>query len=144
MAQNDAVFTGSIPQLYDEHMGALLFAPYAGDLAKRLSGMTEGDLLETAAGTGIVTQALATRLAPAVRLTATDLNQPMLDHAAKKPGVGRVEFKQADAQALLEVLTAWQVRAPRRLNRGEHRAAASIAAMNPLVLYFSRSSPATK
>jgi SAM-dependent methyltransferase len=35
-----------------------------------------------------------------VRITATDLNQPMLDHAAKKPGVGRVEFKQADAQAL--------------------------------------------
>ena len=30
MAQNDTVFTGSIPQLYDEHMGALLFAPYAG------------------------------------------------------------------------------------------------------------------
>jgi SAM-dependent methyltransferase len=100
MAQNDTAFTGSIPQLYDEHMGALLFAPYAGDLAKRLSGMTKGELLETAAGTGIVTQALATGLPPAVRITATDLNQPMLDQAAKKPGVGRVEFKQADAQAL--------------------------------------------
>lgn len=100
MAQNDTAFTGSIPQLYDEHMGALLFLPYANDLAKRLSGMTKGELLETAAGTGIVTQALATSLPPAVRITATDLNQPMLDHAAKKPGVGRVEFKQADAQAL--------------------------------------------
>jgi ubiquinone/menaquinone biosynthesis C-methylase UbiE len=100
MAQNDAAFTGSIPQLYDEHMGALLFAPYANDLANRLSVMTEGDLLETAAGTGIVTQVLATKLAPAVGITATDLNQPMLDHAAKKPGVGRVEFKQADAQSL--------------------------------------------
>ena len=100
MAQNDAAFTGSIPQLYDEHMGALLFAPYAEDMAKRLSGMTEGALLETAAGTGIVTQALAAKLAPAVRITATDLNQPMLDHAAKKPGVRRVAFKQADAQAL--------------------------------------------
>ena len=49
MAQNDAAFTGSIPQLYDEHMGALLFAPYAEDMAKRLSGMTEGALLETVA-----------------------------------------------------------------------------------------------
>ncbi len=100
MAQNDAAFTGSIPQLYDEHMAALLFAPYASDLAKRLSGMLKGELLETAAGTGIVTQALATALAPAVRITATDLNQPMLDHAAKKAGVGRVSFQHADAQAL--------------------------------------------
>lgn len=100
MPGNDAAFTGSIPQLYDEHMGALLFAPYAHELANRLSGMTNGNILETASGTGIVTQALATSLAPAVRITATDLNQPMLDHAAKKPGMGRVEFKQADAQAL--------------------------------------------
>jgi SAM-dependent methyltransferase len=100
MAQNDASFTGSIPQLYDHHMGALLFAPYADDLAKRLSDMTRGEILETAAGTGIVTEALAARLSPAVRITATDLNQPMLDHAATKPGVGRVSFEQADAQAL--------------------------------------------
>ena len=100
MAQNDVAFTGSIPQLYDEHMGALLFEPYAADLAKRLSDISAGEILETAAGTGIVTQALATTLRPGVRITATDLNQPMLDHAAKKPGVGRVDFKQADAQAL--------------------------------------------
>ncbi|MBV9054794.1 MAG: methyltransferase domain-containing protein [Hyphomicrobiales bacterium] len=100
MPQNDAAFIGSIPQLYDEHMGALLFAPYARDMAKRLSDMKSGELLETAAGTGIVTEALATGLAPSVRITATDLNQPMLDHAAKRPGVARVRFKQADAQAL--------------------------------------------
>ena len=100
MAQNDSAFVGSIPQLYDEHMGALLFAPYARDVAKRLSDMKTGELLETAAGTGIVTEALATGLAPAVRITASDLNQPMLDHAVKRPGVARVHFKQADAQAL--------------------------------------------
>ncbi|MBV9569081.1 MAG: methyltransferase domain-containing protein [Hyphomicrobiales bacterium] len=100
MAQNDVAFTGSIPQLYDEHMGALLFAPYANDLAKRLSNISAGELLETAAGTGIVTRALATTLAPTVRITATDLNQPMLDYAVEKPGVGRVVFRQADAQAL--------------------------------------------
>ena len=70
MVQNDVAFTGSIPQLYDEHMGALLFAPYAADLAKRLSGISAGELLETAAGTGILTQALAFILPPAVRITA--------------------------------------------------------------------------
>jgi SAM-dependent methyltransferase len=100
MAQNDAVFAGSIPQLYDHHMGALFFAPYAKDLANRLSNMTSGDLLETAAGTGIVTAELATRLPEAVKITASDLNQPMLDHAAGKPGIGRVRFRQANAQDL--------------------------------------------
>ena len=39
------------------------------------------DVLETAAGTGVLTRALASRL-PQARIIATDLNQPMLDHAA--------------------------------------------------------------
>lgn len=99
MARSDAVFTGSIPQLYDRHLGPTLFAPYAADLAERLTGFGRGRLLETAAGTGIVTAALAARL-PEAGILATDLNQPMLDHAAAKPGLGRVEFRQADAMAL--------------------------------------------
>ena len=103
MAQNDAVrdavFAGSIPQLYDRHLGPTLFAPYAADLAARLAGFGAGRLLETAAGTGIVTAALAAAL-PGAAIVATDLNQPMLDHAAAKPGLGRVAFRQADALAL--------------------------------------------
>ena len=55
MAQNDAGFVGSMPQFYDHHMRELLFQPYADDIAARLAGMTQGRLLETAAGTGIVT-----------------------------------------------------------------------------------------
>jgi SAM-dependent methyltransferase len=99
MARNDAVFTGSIPQLYDRYLGPTRFAPYAADLAARLSGNGCGRLLEIAAGTGIVTAALAVAL-PAASIVAADLNQPMLDHAAAKPGLGRVEFRQADAMAL--------------------------------------------
>ena len=99
MPQNDAGFTGSIPQLYDDNLGHTMFAPYAADLAARLASLQVGRLLETAAGTGIVTAALAARL-PAVEIVATDLNQPMLDHAATKPGLNRVQFRQADAQAL--------------------------------------------
>jgi ubiquinone/menaquinone biosynthesis C-methylase UbiE len=98
--QNDAVFIGSMPEFYDRHLGALLFQPYADDLADRLSDLTAGALLETAAGTGIVTQTLARRLAASVRIVATDLNRPMLDHAKTKPDVGRVTFRQADALAL--------------------------------------------
>ena len=99
MVQDDAGFIGSIPQLYDENVGPTLMAPYATDLAVRLSGLQTGRLLETAAGTGIVTAALAVRLAD-VEIVATDLNQPMLDHAATKPELGRVQFRQADAQEL--------------------------------------------
>lgn len=100
MAQNDAGFVGSMPQFYDHHMRELLFQPYADDIAARLAGMTQGRLLETAAGTGIVTATFAAALPASIDITATDLNQPMLDYAMGKPGMARVRFQQADAQAL--------------------------------------------
>jgi len=100
MTAGDTVFAGSIPALYDRYLGPLLFAPYARDLAGRLADLRAGDVLETAAGTGIVTEALAERLAPAVRLVATDLNQAMVDHAAAKPALKRVTLQQADALKL--------------------------------------------
>ena len=100
MAQGDAVFAGSIPQLYDQKLGNLLFAPYAGDLAARLRSLAAGRLLEVAAGTGIVTRQLAIDLPQAVEIVATDLNQPMLDYAASQPGLARVKWQPADAQAL--------------------------------------------
>ncbi len=99
MAQQDTVFSGSIPQLYDQYMGPAFMAPYARHLAARLSFLRTGALLETAAGTGIVTEALAHAL-PGVSIVATDLNQPMLDHAATKPALSRVQFRQADAAKL--------------------------------------------
>jgi SAM-dependent methyltransferase len=99
MANNDAGFVGSIPELYDTNVGPLMMVPYAGDIASRLSDMLAGRLLEVAAGTGIVTTALAQAL-PQVQLIATDLNQPMLDYAATKPELRGVEFRKADALAL--------------------------------------------
>lgn len=99
MANNDAGFVGSIPELYDRNVGPLMMVPYADDIARRLSDMKTGMLLEIAAGTGIVSTALA-RALPRVRIVATDLNQPMLDHAATKPELRTVEFRQADALAL--------------------------------------------
>jgi SAM-dependent methyltransferase len=99
MTNNDTSFVGSIPDLYDRNIGPLMMAPYAGDLAARLSDMATGRLLEVAAGTGIVTSALALAF-PRAQLIATDLNQPMLDQAATKPELRGVEFRQADALAL--------------------------------------------
>jgi SAM-dependent methyltransferase len=96
----DAVFAGSIPSLYDRYLGPVIFEPYAQDLANRLSTLNAERVLETAAGTGIVTRALVGSLAPNVKIVATDLNQPMLDHAAKAVSSSRVSWQKADAQAL--------------------------------------------
>ena len=62
MAGNDAVFAGSIPQLYDRHLGPTLFAPYAADWRSGWRATAARGVLETAAGTGIVTAALAAAL----------------------------------------------------------------------------------
>jgi len=100
MADSDKVFAGSIPALYERYLGPLIFAPYAADLAERLSDLRDGQILETAAGTGVVTRGLARRLPEGVRIVATDLNQPMLDHAATLLSSPRVSWRQADALAL--------------------------------------------
>jgi hypothetical protein len=61
VSQSDAVFSGRIPEIYDQNLGDFMFEPFAADLAKRIS-ITEGRLLEIAAGTGIVTLELASSL----------------------------------------------------------------------------------
>ncbi len=98
--ETDRIFSGAIPALYDRHLGPFLFAPYAADLADRVARLAPMRVLETAAGTGIVTRALLGALRPGATLLATDLNQPMLDHAAAQAPAGRVEWRQADATAL--------------------------------------------
>jgi ubiquinone/menaquinone biosynthesis C-methylase UbiE len=58
-------------------------------------------VLETAAGTGVVTRALVSALSAETRLEVTDLNQAMLDHAkGRQPADGRIAWRQADALAL--------------------------------------------
>lgn len=99
MATQDAAFTGSIPQIYDSCLGPLLFEPYADDLARRAAELKPSRVLETAAGTGIVTAALAAAL-PNAEIVATDLNQAMIDVAAAKAAGGRISFRAADAQSL--------------------------------------------
>jgi ubiquinone/menaquinone biosynthesis C-methylase UbiE len=58
-----------------------------------------GHVLETAAGTGIVTAALHQALSDA-HIIATDLNEPMLELAAQRVGSANVTFEPADAQDL--------------------------------------------
>jgi ubiquinone/menaquinone biosynthesis C-methylase UbiE len=101
MATSDKLFAGSIPDVYDRFMVPLIFEPYARDLAARLATVEPRDVLETAAGTGVLTRAIAASLPHQARIVATDLNQPMLDHAAaREQTAGRITWQQADALAL--------------------------------------------
>jgi ubiquinone/menaquinone biosynthesis C-methylase UbiE len=101
MVTTDKVFAGSIPEIYERYLVPLIFDSYALDLAKRLAKTDPQDVLETAAGTGVLTRAIASRLPAPARIVATDLNQPMLDHAkARQSHDGRIEWKQVDALAL--------------------------------------------
>jgi SAM-dependent methyltransferase len=96
----DTRFTGSIPELYESHLVPLLFEPYAADLANRVAGRHPSRVLETAAGTGAVTRAMAHALPLNVELVATDLNQPMLDRAAAIGTPRPIKWQQADATRL--------------------------------------------
>ncbi len=101
MLETDKVFAGSIPENYDRYMVPLIFEPYAADMAQRVAAFWPGTVLETAAGSGVVTRALAPRLSPAASYMVTDLSQPMLDYAAsRQPQDNRMTWRQADALAL--------------------------------------------
>jgi SAM-dependent methyltransferase len=96
----DRVFAGSIPELYDTYFVPLIFEPYAADLATRLRARPITRLLEIAAGTGVVTRALAAALPASVPIVATDLNPAMLERAAAVGAARPVEWRQADAMQL--------------------------------------------
>jgi ubiquinone/menaquinone biosynthesis C-methylase UbiE len=97
---SDKKFTGSVPQLYEELLVPLIFVPYARDLASRAQQRAISALLEVAAGTGAATRELAERLPASTSIVATDLNQPMLDQAARSGTPRPVRWQQADAMQL--------------------------------------------
>lgn len=98
MTEIDKIFAGSIPELYNTYLVPLIFETYAADLARRVSEPLPRTVLETAAGSGVVTRVLARRLASEARYVVTDLNPPMLDHAQAQQGEdSRIEWQQADA-----------------------------------------------
>ena len=96
----DKKFSGSIAKIYDRYLVPLIFEPYAADLAPRLAARSLSRVLEIAAGTGVVTRALAAALPETVSIVATDLNQAMLDRASAVGTRRAVEWRQADAMHL--------------------------------------------
>ena len=101
MPETDKAFTGSIPENYDRYLVRLIFESFARDLARRVASLSPLKVLETAAGSGAVTRALAATLSPQASYVVTDLNQPMLDYAASRQAADpRISWRQADALAL--------------------------------------------
>jgi ubiquinone/menaquinone biosynthesis C-methylase UbiE len=100
MSNLDKVFSGSIPRLYETYLVPLIFEPYAADLVQRVSSMSASRILEVAAGTGVVTRALAAAVREGTSIVATDLNGAMLEEAANVGAARPVRWQQADAMAL--------------------------------------------
>lgn len=101
MTDADKAFVGGMPAIYEKIFVPMIFEPYAREMAERIAETAPRDVLEIAAGTGVLTRAMASRLGPETQIVATDLNQPMLDRAIASQGAdARVTFQQADGLAL--------------------------------------------
>lgn len=86
---------------YDRDLGPVLFEHYGADTARRVAEQSPMDVLEIAAGTGIVTRHLRNLLSKQARLTAIDISDSMMDLARSKflPDE-QVTFQNVDATAL--------------------------------------------
>lgn len=100
MTAGDRHFHGTIADVYDRLLVPLLFEFYAADLASRVAMLEVRDVLETAAGTGVLTRQLAAALVDDTRIVATDLNKPMLDLGKARCPDSRIQWRCADALEL--------------------------------------------
>ena len=82
---------------YDELLVPATFQPYASELTTRIARHQSSDVLELAAGTGVLTRAIAALL-PDTQVTATDLNVAMVDVGSANVPAAR--WQQADATQL--------------------------------------------
>ena len=99
MKEQELRFVGSVPGSYDRLMVPFFFRPYAEELARRAQQSRPKRIIETAAGTGVVTEALNRAIRDA-EIIATDLNQPMLEVAADRLRSDKICFVTADAAEL--------------------------------------------
>ena len=105
MSDDAAGFVGSIPENYDRGLGPIIFTDYDEHTARLVASYAPSRVLETGAGTGIVTRRLRDLLPATTRLIATDLNRPMLDIARKKisPRRGdRIPARRCDGIAVCQ------------------------------------------
>ena len=90
----------SLVAIRDHYLAPSLLAPFAEDMARRLSRINIGPLLETSADTGVLTQAIASATSAGLTIVATDPSLEMVEHASTKPGMARINWQTADPHAL--------------------------------------------
>jgi ubiquinone/menaquinone biosynthesis C-methylase UbiE len=93
-------FTASFAEVYDRYLVPDGLCPSRCRLSERVSATAPRSVLETAAGTGVVTRELARILPGDVSITATDLNEPMIALAQSNLGSERILWRQVDAVQL--------------------------------------------
>ena len=90
-----------MPLFYDQGLGPVYFVDFADDIARRAAAAAPLQVLEVAAGTGIVSRRLRDFLPAEAHLTVTDLNSAMLDVARATFGPEEgVDFQPANALSL--------------------------------------------
>ena len=91
-------FSGNVARNYDEVQGPVYFEPYAIETAARVAKLNPQKVLETACGTGRVTNHLRKVLPPDASLTATDISADMMAIAKEKlSSVNNISWLEADA-----------------------------------------------
>ncbi len=85
---------------HDRYFAPGVLSPFADDLARRLARLSIGPLLEIAAGTGVLTEAIASALSAGMTILATDPNPDAVAYAKTKPGMTRVIWQLAEPHAL--------------------------------------------
>ena len=84
MSDDATGFVGSIPENYDRGLGPILFADYADYTAGLVAGYAPSRVLETGAGTGIVTRRLRDLLPATTRLIARFVTSGLLGRGRAK------------------------------------------------------------
>jgi ubiquinone/menaquinone biosynthesis C-methylase UbiE len=96
MAHSSIIAADPILAIRDRYLAPSLITPFADDIARRLSRISMGPLLEICADTGILTQAIGSALSAGLTIIATDPSQETVDHASIKPGMARISWQRAD------------------------------------------------
>ena len=84
----------------DRYLAPSLLVPFADDMARRLSRISMGPLLEVVADSGVLTRAVASTMSAGMIIIATDPDPDMVAQASSRSGAARVTWQQADPAAL--------------------------------------------
>jgi SAM-dependent methyltransferase len=96
MPTSSAVPTDPTIAIRDRFLAPSLLAPFADDMARRVSRLSMGPYLEILADLGTLTLAIASAISAGMTIVATDPSPAAIQHASAKPGMARVTWQRAD------------------------------------------------